>query len=113
MRHEAKAIWAKRVEHWTSSGLTAKEFGAEAGINPRTLVYWKYRLSREAAGTWGIKQRRSETAPPTFVEVTESMPERARGAALELVVGSLVVRVPDSFAETTLERLLAVLERRR
>lgn len=114
MRSEAKAIWTKRVERWTASGLSAKEFGAEAGINPRTLVYWKYRLSREAAGTWGTKRRRSEPASPTFVEVTDTGPERASSAEpLEVVVGSFVVRVRDNFAEVTLERLLAVLGRRR
>src|SRR5436305_195417 len=30
--------WAERVERWKDSGLSAKEFGAELGINPRTLV---------------------------------------------------------------------------
>jgi DNA-binding CsgD family transcriptional regulator len=36
----ARAEWAKRVERWKDSGLTAKEFAAELGINPRSLVFW-------------------------------------------------------------------------
>jgi len=28
--------WAKRVERWKDSGLTAKEFASEVGINPRS-----------------------------------------------------------------------------
>jgi hypothetical protein len=37
-------VWAKRVERWIDSGLTAKEFAAEAGLKPSTLSYWKWRL---------------------------------------------------------------------
>ncbi len=29
--------WAKRVERWKDSGLTAKEFAAETGINAQSL----------------------------------------------------------------------------
>jgi len=36
----ARAEWAKRVERWADSGLTSKEFAAELGINPRSLVFW-------------------------------------------------------------------------
>ncbi len=39
--------WAKRVERWKDSGLTAKEFAAELGIKPRTLVFWKWQLGKD------------------------------------------------------------------
>jgi hypothetical protein len=40
--------WAKRVERWKNSGLTAKEFAGELGFNPRSLVFWKWQLGRAA-----------------------------------------------------------------
>ncbi len=42
--------WQKRVERWSDSGLSAKQFAAETGINAGTLQYWKCRL-RKQAGT--------------------------------------------------------------
>jgi hypothetical protein len=36
--------WRKRVARWKESGLTAKEFGADAGINPAMLYFWNYKL---------------------------------------------------------------------
>jgi hypothetical protein len=34
--------WQKRVDRWKDSGLTAKEFAAETGINAGTLQFWSY-----------------------------------------------------------------------
>ncbi len=42
MGRSSRDEWAKRVERWVDSGLTAAEFGAEAGINPRTLTFWTH-----------------------------------------------------------------------
>jgi|SRR3954452_9160485 transposase len=36
--------WQKRVTRWKKSGLTAKVFAAELGINAGTLQYWQYKL---------------------------------------------------------------------
>jgi hypothetical protein len=38
MDRESRETWAKRVERWRDSGLTAKEYAAELGINVRSLV---------------------------------------------------------------------------
>jgi hypothetical protein len=38
--------WAKRVERWRDSGLSAEQFAAELGINAGTLKFWKYRLGQ-------------------------------------------------------------------
>ena len=35
--------WRKRVERWKGSGLTAKEFAAETGINAGNLQFWQYK----------------------------------------------------------------------
>src|SRR5260370_11815725 len=42
--------WAKRVARWKDSGLTAKEFATELGINPRSLVFWKWQLGKGSGG---------------------------------------------------------------
>ena len=39
MARATREMWAKRVERWADSELTAKEFAAEVGINAGTLVY--------------------------------------------------------------------------
>ncbi len=38
--------WRRRIERWKDSGLTAKEFAAELGINAGTLQVWQYKLKR-------------------------------------------------------------------
>lgn len=39
---------AKWVERWKDSGLTAKEFAAEAGLKASALYYWGAQLSAAA-----------------------------------------------------------------
>ncbi|WP_444547639.1 IS66 family insertion sequence element accessory protein TnpA [Sorangium atrum] len=52
--------WRKRVERWRDSGLTAAEFAGELGINPRTLMYWKWLLARDdKASTPALERRQS------------------------------------------------------
>lgn len=102
--------WAKRVERWQDSGLTAAEFAAEAGINPRTLTYWKWKLGKERGG----RGRRKRSAEPKveFVEVASLA--GAVPAPIELVVdGRYVVRVSSGADVELLSRVLEVLEQRR
>lgn len=44
MARDGREVWAKRVERWRESGLTAKEYAAEVGLNPNTLTHWGSRL---------------------------------------------------------------------
>lgn len=114
--------WAKRVERWRDSGLTAAEFAGELGINPRTLVYWKWTLAREARGQkriWrkGGPQKSQPAEQPTgsvgvpaatgFVQIQSV--EADAPFEVELVRGRRV-RVPASFDAEGLRRLLVVLE---
>lgn len=119
--------WEERVARWQESGLSAKEFAAEAGINHCTLAYWKYRLRKEGAA--------QDTSPAVasssgFVEVPKAevvvvQRKRTRGDAalrragqaaqvsqpLEVrLPGGVSVVVPTGFDPATLKRLLAVLE---
>ena len=115
--------WARRIQRWKDSGLPAKAFAAELGINARSLAWWKWELSKsEAAVVTALpRRRRSRSAPAaatlaktispiTFVEMTASL----TGEPLEIVLPStLRVRVPVGFDDATLVRLLDVMDRRR
>lgn len=115
--------WAKRVERWRDSGLTAAEFATETGINARTLAYWKWALAREqkavarclrgrnaraGSADGSPKSEPSNEASPGFVEITGT-PSARDGFELELR-GSVRLRVPSDFDAAALRRLLQVLE---
>jgi hypothetical protein len=118
--------WRKRVERWRDSGLTATEFAGELGINPRTLMYWKWLLARDDNASAPAVERRqapkraraSMPAQPVapvplagdhvgLIEI-QSAPADAR-FELELGRGRRL-RVPASFDPDGLRRLLDVLE---
>jgi len=114
MGRESREVWAKRVERWRDSGLTAKEFAAETGLNPGTLTYWKWRLR----GAGGVKPEQSAVGGACFVEIAPSAvaaapSESAEPEPIEVVLhDNLRIRVPARFDAAALGRLLAVLERR-
>ncbi len=107
MAREGREVWAKRIERWRDSGLTAKEFAAETGVNAKTLAYWRWQLA-------GGARRAREKAPATvrFVELATAATAPAEAAAgFEVVlVGGRVVRVPPRFDGAELSRLVQVLE---
>jgi transposase-like protein len=79
-----------------SSGLSAGEFAARAGVEAQRLHRW-----RRALGG------RGDTRAPAFVEIKPV----AAASAIEVVLRSgHVLRVPDGFGEAALRRLVAVLE---
>ena len=102
--------WAKRVERWQDSGLTAKEFAVELGVNPRTLVYWKWQLSRGKSSTVSPSRATEvETWPSKPLPLVEVTP-MARPASYELELSrGLRLTIPSTFDEAALRRLLAVL----
>jgi hypothetical protein len=127
MGHDPRQEWAKRIERWSDSGLTAKEFAAETGLNANTLMHWKWRLGAEA-------RRRQRSAPtgvsaPAFVEVVAPTATEVVTAAaapvpvvaasvdaapadepLEVVLRDGVrIRVPVHFDAATLRRVVAAL----
>lgn len=64
--------WAKRIERWRESGLTADQFAAELGINAGSLRFWGYKLNkakRAAAGVSMAPRKRRELGGTAFVEV--------------------------------------------
>jgi hypothetical protein len=120
MSRTSRTEWAKRVERWAESGLTAKEFAAETGLKASTLSFWKWRLGSEqrarsaAPEMTSAKRGRRGTAQralpsvPTFVEMTPASTAVSR--PLELVLrDELTLRVPVGFDEETLSRVLRLV----
>src|SRR2546423_10303807 len=72
MGRERREIWTKRVERWRDSGLTAKEFASEIGVNPDRLRFWKWQLGKTSvsARTEAPEAAASAGEPLPFVEVT-------------------------------------------
>lgn len=97
--------WAKRVERWKDSGLTAKEFAAELGINAGSLQQWAYQLKKRAVG--GKRETAEHQPAPRFVEVT---PPVAVPQGFDVRVGRFTVAVPGGFDEGNLLRLLETLK---
>jgi hypothetical protein len=102
--------WRKRVELWKDSGLSAREFAAEMGLNYHALRYWSWRLrvDKRSKGSAAIVM----AAKPRFIEVTEALTgakAMTEGSGLELQVSDVVIRVLVGFDERTLRQLLAVV----
>jgi transposase-like protein len=121
MGRPAGETWAKRVQRWKDSGLTAREFAAETGLNPRTLSYWRWRLGRQQLKDEPAEkteqrptavQKREAPSDISFVEL--KAPRAGSRERIEVVVGDrYTVRVADDFEAETLRRVLDVVEGRR
>jgi hypothetical protein len=108
MERESRETWAKRVERWKDSGLTAKEYAAELGINAHSLTWWKWRLSSTPPKSPRMPRaaRKALPEPLTFVELSAA----AAFEPFEVVLpSSLRIRVPSGFDAGALRRLLDVL----
>ena len=102
--------WERRIQRWTDSGLTAKEFAAETGLNAHTLTHWKWRLAADA---------RSASQPAAkFVEVVQAVPPRAARSSspstemafFEVFFGDgRRLRVPPQFEASSLQTLLELM----
>ena len=103
----ARAKWREHVRAWRASGETAVDYCDRAGLNPRTLRWWAWKLGSEVKSTTPAPT--GEAA--TFVELAPV--ELATGSGFELEVGSVLVRVPSDFEGPALGRLLDTLEARR
>lgn len=122
MSRTSRVEWAKRVERWKDSGLSAKEYAAEIGVKSKTLSYWSWKLRSGGApvsdrgkgkSTRRTARRESVAAAGTATRFVELGPPRSVDAspALELVLRSgVVVRVAAGFDEGTLTRVVRAVE---
>lgn len=80
------------------SGETVAAFASRHGIDPYRLYDWRRRLQRE------------EAPPTSFVEVVARPAAIPETCVFEVVVANgAVVRVPSSFDDAGLRRLLAIV----
>jgi len=104
---ETRELWSGLVAQWRSSGQTAREFAARHGVNPSTLSGWAWRFGREKDGSSRGRSCPEDRPVPRMIELRGYPVDDER---FELVIGGRRVRVPPSFDEDALRRLLAVLE---
>ena len=97
----SREIWAKRVAHWKSSGLTAAEYARRHKLGEASLKWWSWKLG-------AARKKTASMSPLTFVEMTAAVPREA----IEIVVGRMQIRVPAEFDEAALGKVLDVVERR-
>ena len=113
MARISRAVWAQRVARWQRSGDTAARFAAREGCNPHTLTYWKWRL-RHPAGPAGAPRAAIdfvEVVPPAAITAPRAE-DRALRCEVVLPTGYRV-RLAAAGIDTTLRRVLDVLEARR
>jgi transposase len=101
-----RAEWTKRVRRWQASGLTAREFAEREGLRERSLAWWKWKL-KSAAPDSAVS--RAPTFLPVHVIDVPPAPRPAAPAFEVALPNGRVVRVPPSFDDATLERLLAIV----
>jgi hypothetical protein len=109
-KRATRAEWEKRVERWSDSGLTAKQFAVETGINAGTLNFWKYKLKALGVPTRGRRPKNVTTpAMSSLVEVQPVGLAVEDRFEIELRDGRRV-RVPAAFEPAALRALLTILE---
>lgn len=94
--------WQELVSEWEASGATASDFARRRGVNELTLRHWKWRLGSDA-------RTRRTTTLAQIVEVRPSLTLTDERFEVQ-VAGGRCVRVPASFDDGALQRLLRVLE---
>src|SRR5260370_16540943 len=104
--------WAKRVARWKDSGLTAKEFATELGINPRSLVFWKWQLGKGSGGPVAESSAvsvKSGRAPAGTLSVIQVGAPPAPAAFERELGGGRRPPLPSPFPPPALSPLLPVL----
>jgi transposase len=99
MGRETLIVWAERVRRWRASGVTAREFAVQEGVNRHTLSHWAWKLGRARVA-------------PAFIEVIAT-PEIRDGGSIEIILReTLRIRVSGAFDATVLREVVAALEAR-
>jgi len=111
MARTKREVWAKRIERWQDSGLTAREFADELGIVAATLKGWKWKLLREKKVKTAAAPLLRAVPEAEFIEVSAVPAPPASPFEVVLAAGT-TVRVALDFDAAALKRLLDVLEAR-
>ncbi|WP_433928250.1 hypothetical protein AB3662_16970 [Sorangium cellulosum] len=107
---ESTRTWRDRVARWHKSGHSARVFAEQEGVNAGTLYSWSRRLGMRRSE---YRQRSEGATLPTLLPVVVAQAGAtapASSAPLEIVLpDGAVVRVPPSFDEATLARVVRAL----
>jgi len=104
---KATATQSERLGHvraWAASGLSVRAYGARAGVNPNTLMGWRWQFRRQGEVNGG-----SQAPGLAFIELSGAAGSGEPDARIELRIEGITVRVPDGFEPETLRRVLAVV----
>lgn len=105
--------WRRLIAEFEEKGEGIDEFCRRHGIHPPTMRWWQWRLKGSAAGVQAKVSSQSRKQPkPTFETVRFATTERAsRATSFELAwADGLTLRIPEGFDESSLRRLVRVLE---
>lgn len=92
------------VRAWAKRGLSARAYGARTGVNPNTLMGWRWQMRRQE------QVRGSSEAPVlAFIELAGAAGGGAAEARIELRLEGMTGRVVDGFEAETLRRVLTVV----
>ena len=111
-RAAVAARWSDRVARWRASGLSVAEFARRERVHPASLYYWRRRFPEPAQrGRRGSRTSRAFLPVELVAEDSaEAAPQGERASPLcELVLGSLVCRVPRELDEDALRRVVRLL----
>lgn len=94
----SESQWREHLDTWARSGLSQSAYCRREGVSFHRFRYWKSKLQAPAQSRPVVK-----------------LPVQVWGMAglLEVVCGRFTVRVPGSFQEQTLLRVIQTLERLR
>lgn len=99
------AKWEERVARHRASGLSVAEFCRREGVHPVTFYGWRRRLAGESKR--GGRASTSRAFLPIQLVAEGAAPTRAlTGSMCELVVGTLVCRVPPAMDDESLRQWL-------
>src|SRR5215208_4396606 len=104
--------WAKRVEQWAKSGLTARQFGAREGFDGGQLPYWASQLGKSSGDP--TKQSARKTAARSFLpaRLVEMSSARVSEPVVEVELeGGCVIRIGVGADLELVERVFALVSR--
>lgn len=106
------AEWAKRVERWKQSGLTAAQYGAQTGLDSKQLFWWRWHLGRQTKATAAPKDRARQAAGMTFLpaRIVEPAPPVGGGQVEIVLANGRIVRVTGSVDAAVLAQVVRAAE---
>ncbi len=108
-RPEVLAKWRDRLARWRESGLTVAVFCRREGVHPVSLYSWRKRLAGDQQRPARTSRASAAFMPVEIVIDEPASSEPSLASECELVVGSLVCRVPRGLNDASLRRLIRLL----